>query len=350
MKNIQLILISLIVVILLSGCFGKKKEKMESDGPKFVKVFTVGAHDQIIYKYPATVEASARADLAFEVPGLLMEVSVKGGDKIKEGQVLAKLDPTVYKIAVAKAKAQFEKAQAEVDRNQLLAEKQYISKSSYEKIIANRDMAKADLDAAEKQLKDTILIAPFKGIIAEEPIDNYQNVQAKQKIMLLQNLSEVQIVLNVPSSDILLKRGENSKLTVTLESFPDMQFTAVLRSFSTIADPQTQTYRVVLIMKAPKEAYLLPGMPATVASAPDLEERKNINFLIPVSSVVADEHGKPFVWLVNKNGTSIQKQSIQAGEFTSGGLIVLNGLNSNDMIVSAGATYLAEGMQVRFQK
>lgn len=333
----------------IAGCSWKKRNHIEEDQPRLVSVFVVGEHHGVRYTYPAKVEPNEQVQLAFEVPGLLIKMNVKAGDLVKAGDVLAVLDPRDYEIDLSKAKANFEKAEADVNRNQPLAEKDYISKASFDEFVAKRDIAKADLEAVEKRLSDTHLVAPFSGIIAQDPIDNFQNVQAKQPIMLLYKPELIKIALNVPSADMMFKKEKPSCAKVTIEDLPDREFEAAVRSFSPLADPETQTYRVVLTMKPLADVNILPGMAATVTagSLVDNEELRGTYFSLPSSAVLSDEKGNPFVWIVDPETMEVRKNLIKAGEFMDNVLLVLEGLKKGEVVVNAGGSYLQEGMKVR---
>lgn len=341
-----------LVALCIAGCFGKKEEAPKEETPRLVKTYTVGEEKSVKYTYPGRVEPSEQAELSFEVPGLLTEVKVKASDRVDAGDVLARLDPRNFEIEISKAKADYDRAASDVERNRPLAEKDYISRSSFDRLIATRDMRKATLDAAEKRLADSHLVAPFKGIIADDPMDNFQNVQAKETVMLLHSLVTIEIALNLPSSDLVFRTKRTGDIIVTMEDLPGREFVAKLKSVSSIADPETQTFRVVLTMTPPDDARILPGMAATVTatSVVESEELDKKYISLPAGSVLADELGNPYVWLIDGDVMTVKRKKIKTGELTEGSILVLEGLNKGDTIVTAGGSYLADGMKVRIQQ
>ena len=316
--------------------------------PRLVKTMVVKDRGSVRFTYPAVVDSSERADLSFEVSGLLIEVGVKAGDKVEKGEVVARLDPRNFEISVDGTKAKYETASSDVERNRPLAEKEYISKAAFDRLIAIRDVAKAELDTAEKRLSDAYLRAPFSGIVADEPIDNFQTVQAKERILMLQKIEEVEIVLNVPAGDIVFKNGETSKVLVRFEDVPGREFEATLKSFATVADAETQTYRVKLAMSSPSGVNILPGMAATVSAKGIVESEQMLikEYTLPVYAVLADEKGASYVWLVDERSMTVYRQPVKVSSLTDRNILISEGIKSGDIVVTAGGAYLEEGRNV----
>ena len=349
MKNLVKIVI-LVMCLLIVGC--SEKKEVGEPAPRLVKSVVVKDKSSVRFTYPAIVDSSERADLSFEVSGTLIEVRVKAGHKVERDQVVARLDPREFELSVSGAKAKYETASSDVERNRPLAEKEYISKSSFDRLIAIRDVAKVDLDTAEKKLSDTYLRAPFSGIVAREPIDNFQTVEAKQAILMLQKLKDIEISLNIPAGDIVFKNGEDSRVVVTFEDLPGREFEATLKSFATVADSETQTYRAVLTMPSPSDVNILPGMAAT-ATARGIVETKRFSeeaFSLPVNSVLGDEKGAPFVWLVDEKSMTVYRQPVKTSGLTDASILISGGVKVGDIVVTAGGAYLEEGKKVRIAK
>lgn len=335
--------------IILAGC-GKEKSTQESS--QYVKVFKVEDRKEAVYTYTALTRAAKRAELSFEVDGILIEVLVKSGDTVQANQILAKLDPKEFQYGVDQAKSKYEAAEADLKRNAAMLEKEYISKSYYDRFIVVRDTAKAEYDTALKRLNDTIMRAPFAGIIASKPLDNFQTVRANQPIMSLQDMSNMEIVLNVPSKDLVLKKGDPKDLDieVAFEDVPGKKFKAQLFSFATVADPKTQTYEVVLMMPSPEGINLLPGMSGkvTVKRAIDEQATQHGHYVIPISAIVGDINGMPSVWVVDTQTHRVLKRSIKIGKLSNDWIEVTEGLSAGDVIVELGANKMIDGMTVHY--
>ncbi len=313
-----------------------------------VKVIEISAGDGAVKRdLPATVRASQRANLSFQVPGKLVELPVKDGQEVTKGQLLARLDEADYRISLNAAEAQLNSAKANFERAEELIEKDYVSRSDYDKLKAAFDIASSDYEKAAKALRDTRMKAPFDGAVARVIVDNFQEVQAKQDILSLQNNKLLEVVVNIPENLVLRSKGDaNVELNASLEGIPDKKFPLSVKEFSTDADPETRTYQYVLTIDDTFGENILPGMTAMVnARRTDLAVTGRT--VIPLSALVAGEDSDKRVWTVgadNKVSTSVVTTGNLVG---SDSIAVLSGLNAGDRVVVAGISALIEGMKVK---
>ncbi len=135
---------------------------------------------------------------------------------------------------------------------------------------------------------------------------------------------------------------------VTFQAIPGKAFPATVKEYRTQADADTQTYRVTFTLPAPKEATILPGM--TAAFTPLGEHTQQIvTYDLPVTAVITDGDGNPYVWLVDRDAMTVNKQPVKVGQLTGGKIRVLEGLKTGDEVVTAGGSYLAEGYKIRLR-
>jgi multidrug efflux pump subunit AcrA (membrane-fusion protein) len=121
----------------LSACGGTQEEPPPPP-VRPVKLFTVeGAGGEALRRFPGAISASQRAELSFRVNGTLQKILVKEGDRVKKDQVLARLDPTDYKIRVSDRQATFDKASKNFARAKELIQDGTISQSDYDRVEAN---------------------------------------------------------------------------------------------------------------------------------------------------------------------------------------------------------------------
>jgi len=255
----------LAMVFSFGGC-GKKEEPVKKEVVRPVKTITIQAAGASASRsYPAQVRASRRVDLAFKVAGPLVELPVEEGQDVKRGQLIAKILPRDFKIRLDQAKAKALQAEQQYQRYRDLYAKNQVSKADFDRYKSQRDVAVAQEADAKNALKDTSLKAPFAGIIAKRYVENFEEVQAKQPIVFLQDIRQVEMLINVPESEMSTVRGEiKAKAYAQFPTAPDKRWDLGLKEFSTQADPKTQTYQVVTVMPQPEEINVLPGMTGTV--------------------------------------------------------------------------------------
>jgi len=302
--------------------------------------------------FPGKTRANRRVDLAFKVPGPLVELPVEEGQEIKQGQLIARILPRDFKINLDQAKARSIEAERQYDRYKELYVRKQVSKAEFDRYKASRDVAAAQLEDAQNALKDTYLKAPFDGVVAKRHVENFEEVQAKQPIVFFQDISKIEVLVDAPETVIAtLKHEKKIEATATFAAAPDKKFSLELKEFSTEADPQTQTYQVVLVMDRPKGINILPGMTTTVTGKGTEISDSAGRIVIPAIAVTQDADNKPFVWLLDDKEMTVSKMAVRVGEMAgSAGIVVLEGLSGGEKIVTSGVTKLKEGMKVSIWK
>ncbi len=238
-----------------------------------------------------TISALNTVDVGTQVSGQIAKLYVDFNDKVKKGQVLAELDPTLLQNAVQsatadqmKSEAQYELALQDYNNNKLLHDKALISdfdfktsETNLKTAQANKISADAALARAKLNLDESVIRAPISGIVINRAVEEGQTVAASLSAPTLftiaEDLSNVQITAYVAESDIgSIRKGE--KATFTVAAYPDDTFTGKVD----IVHLQPQTIQnvvnyVVMVDATNKDLKLKPGMTATVTFITD--ERRN---------------------------------------------------------------------------
>ncbi len=304
-------------------------------------------------KYPGKVQAHREVDLAFQVAGPLIELPVRNGEEVTIEQVLARIDPRDFENELNAKKAVLAKAKHDVEKVERLFQSGAANQQEVVDTEAAFDVAEADSKIAEKALEDTYLRAPFGGVIAKSFVENFQNIQAKQPILSLQDVSSVKIEINIPEERVALKLKDRDEfgLIATFDYLPGREFEVELVEFATEADPATQTFAATLAMPAPKDVTILPGMTATITPyRKQLEDDEAAGFAVPIDAVPVDELGTYHIWKIVTDSSgrlSVHRVDVQVGEMVYDDIIILSGLLKGDRIATAGVHLLREGQQVR---
>lgn len=177
----------------LAGC-SEKVQEPEPPASRPVKVFTVeGSVTSSIRRFPGSVDSSQRAELSYRVSGQLQEILVKEGDLVKQGQLLARLDPTDLEIILKDRQAVFDNAESNFKRGKELIADGNISQLDYDKMEANYRTASASLSQAKQNVEYTKLKAPFTGRVAQRLVQNFEEVSSKQAIFQLQSVDQLYV-------------------------------------------------------------------------------------------------------------------------------------------------------------
>ncbi|HET7372117.1 MAG TPA: efflux RND transporter periplasmic adaptor subunit [Gemmatimonadaceae bacterium] len=229
-----------------------------------------------------TLQAVRTVQVGTQVSGQVAQIYVDFNDKVKKGELLARIDPTLQQQAVQDAEAQLEKTQAtlkqaqdEYARNKQLLDAKVITASEFSTVQSNFSVQQASVKSAEialqrakQNLAYTSIYAPIDGVIVERNVDVGQTVAASlsapQLFLIANDLGEMQILASVDESDIgQIKEGQPVQFTV--QSYPNDRFSGTVKQVRLQSTTQDNVvnYTAVIGVKNPN-GKLLPGMTATV--------------------------------------------------------------------------------------
>lgn len=345
---------SLAALVTLTSC--KKEEVVEVEPPpRPIKIYRLeGQVGNTRPDYPGRIKSKKVVELAFEVEGRITDWNVEEGQQVKKDQILSRLDPRDYQAEVEAARARLRLAEAEYRRESKLFASGSGTQRDLDVATRSRDVSRAELRITQKALEDTKLRAIFDGVIARKLVTDFRNVAAREPVLLLQDESIMEVVVDVPERDLAGERTERlnfdewnkrAKPMVQLSALPGRQFAVKLTELATAADPNTRTFRATFVMKKPDNVGMLSGMTAKLVltglltTAPD-------DFLVPAQAVVADAENKPFVWLVDNESMTVSKRPVEVGKVTADQIVVTEGLEGGEAIAMTGVHLLTEGRVV----
>lgn len=341
----------LIPVFILAALVSCSQPSVKEQGPRPVKLTEVTALNVVEKSFSGVVSPDQFSDLAFKMSGPLIALKVDEGQKVRTGQVVAEIDPQDFKWEFEAKKASFQTAQAQLQRAEKLLSKQAISKQEYETTKASFSNAEAAFNYAQNQLEQTKLRAPFDGFIQKKYVENYQKVQAGQGIVCLINPNKLQVQFTMPETSIIYFSSPYT-IYVEFENYKGEMFKAKVKDYVE-ASPDGSGVPVFLYIDDPKfnlEKYKV----AVGFSCRVVLHVENTNFaegavLIPLSAVVANEENSDiYAFVYNTQSQKVERRKItEAGLIGKDDVIVTSGLKAGDRIVTAGATRLVDGQQVK---
>ena len=296
-----------------------------------------------------------------KVAGELIELNVREAMPVKQGDLIARIDPSDFQARVREreaversARAQLEQAQRTLENNRQLLAKSFISQNAFDNAqsgqlvaIANLDAATAQLAQARKALADTAVRAPMSGTVAERFVQPGEKVSPDTRIVSIVDLSLMEIEAPVPSSDIgAVRIGQ--RVTLRVEGIDtDLQGT-ILR----IAPATAQGTRSVPIYIGleNREARLPAGLFAQGSLA---VERRDAAIVVP-EAAVRDAAGRSFVYLIDGDRLAertvtlgMRNPSARAPNGSIGAVEVTAGLKAGERIVAVNLGALRAGSPVR---
>ncbi|MBM6551102.1 efflux RND transporter periplasmic adaptor subunit [Marinomonas ostreistagni] len=349
------ILIALSTLVLLTGC-SDQDAAPEQEIIRPVKLYNIDATDAVsIRHFPAELQASDEADLAFRVGGQITKLNVREGQRVERGELLASLDPTDYQLQVELSQANYKLAKAQFDRVKTMLASNATSKSQFDEAKANLDQTENALENAQNQLKYTELRAPYDAVIASLDIENYEYVGASQTILHIQNIEQMDVEFQIPERLVanIQKVALEYHPKVTIDAVPGRVFEGKYKEHRTAPDTTTKSYDATLSLLNPDKTdiNLLPGMTATVDIDISAISGQPSHILVPVEAVMnkLDEDGNSHsvVWVYDNEAGTVSPRPVKLGDMTQDSIEILSGLNGGEQIVAAGVNSLTADMKVR---
>lgn len=302
---------------------------------------------ELVTTQPGTAEAFYEADLGAKVSGYVGELLVDIGDRVKTGQVLARI--TVPELIQARNAAAAEVAadESEHERIAMLAERNSVTQRALTEAKSRLDTARARQAEVEAQMAYATIEAPFDGVVTARTIDPgdmvYQASSPKggdQPLLRVAEVDKIRLKTYIPERESAwVDVGDPA--TVAFDALAGRVFTGQVARTAQALDPATRTLLVEIDLPN-ADGRIRPGYYGQARVV--LETRANA-LAIP-STAVRFDGGAPFVYTVGA-GDSARRTPIEIGLNTAGWTEVTSGLSSNERVVMGGADGLTDGASVR---
>lgn len=375
------------VAVIFVGCH--RKDAASERQP--IAVRTVAAqvtHETDDIRYSGIVAPDTQVDLAFRVVGYVQQIGAAGGRELQEGDfvpagfVLAKLRPTEYETRVgyaqsvaadaaasltalqaqlSEAEAALAQAAGDFERAQVLFSERALAKDGFDAADARLKTATARRDAMAAQipaqrariegaaaqqkeaslaLSDTVLTAPFPGVVIAKRIARGSLVAAGTPAFVIADTRTAKVSFGVP--DLALSSFKpGGILAVSAEAIPDREFRGRISAVSPAADPVSRVFAVeVAIPNAAQQLKI--GMIATVIVKSHREPVRAPS--IPLAAVVKSPNGYG-VYTVENNRARLRPVTL--GEVKGNAVVITAGLNPGQQVVATGGLQLADGEEVK---
>ncbi|WCM23652.1 efflux RND transporter periplasmic adaptor subunit [Paraburkholderia bryophila] len=354
-----IVLAAVASVLALSAC--TKSATQVAEPPKPVKTEVVGAEKALAStdSFVGTLRARQRSDLSFEAAGRVVAILVDVGDRVRAGQVLARLDESPARWRLNKAEADRAAAAATVverrtqlQQQEALALDKIISQTALESAraagqLAQSQLATADaaLATARRDLAFTHITAPFDGEIVARLTQPFSDAAPGQAILQIQAGNALEVVAMLPDSiAATLSSGASAQGKSDTESFP-----ITLERLSARSDNGSL---VQAIFHVPQSGAASKHLRSGGVVSVELPNRNALNAItVPAPAVMwGDKPGQATVFVMDQAG-KLQRRTVQAGTAVqpAGRVTVSQGLTAGDRVVVAGTAFLHEGQLAHAQ-
>lgn len=301
-----------------------------------------------------TLQARRAAAMRAEVQGAVLEMAVEQGQKVKKGQLLARIEDTslqnqliAARTAVRVARNGVQVARAEEQRNRKLSDEGVITKRDLERAVLARNQAQAQLSEAEarlalaqQQLSRTRIRAPFDGVVSERHASAGDIVQPGTPLYTVIDPTSMRLEASVPASQLsLLKPG--ARVDFNVGGYGERTFAGRIERINPAVDPSTGQVRLYVTLPN-SEQTLLTGLFAEGRVA--ALQRQAL--AVPVS--VVDSRAEPPTVLRVRNG-QVERVPVTLGmtDTLAGQVELRSGVRQGDLLLRGSAKDLAVGTRVR---
>lgn len=353
------------LVFALSGC--REDEPEQETVIRGLKTHRIeNVERSTIRRFPAVLEPAEINVLAFEVGGKLGAFDLDVGQRLKEGDLVAKLDPTSLELQVENAQAGVAQAQSAAQnaadtliRQQELFDRGATTKVSVDDARTNAETAAASLvqaqkalETAEEDLGKSEIRAPFDGVVNSVEVQSYATVAAGTAIASIYSPAGFEVSFSV-NFDTVNQLVVGTPAKVRLADRPDIELDAVVSEIGSRADAVSSFPIVLNLMET--DDLLKAGMAVEASISFPLPAAEG--FTLPLTAAIKDgkngDPGKPGtpgklgVYVYDPETSTVKRRQVTVGGIRENSIVIIEGLNEGDLVASAGVSFLKEGQQVK---
>jgi len=345
--------ITIAPALLLVAC--QREAETAAPAARPVRTITVEKRTAgVPLSFSGRIEAEDEVALAFRISGRLLESNGKLGDRVQPGQVMARLESQNELNALRQAQAGLAAAQGQLtqarnhfDRQETLLAQGWTTRANYDVATQARQTAQSQVDAAEAQLKTahdlvsfTELTADAPGVITAIGPSAGEVVQAGQMMFRLARQEGRDAVFDVPAQ-LIRSAPSDPQITVSLADDPTVTARGRVREVAAQANAVTRTFEVKVGLTEPPPAMRLG---ATVIGR--LETNAGPIIEIPATALTRSNQ-QPAVWIVDPASRTVSMRNVDVLRFEQAKVVVSQGLDSGEIVVTAGVQALHPGQKIR---
>lgn len=328
----------LAILFLASGCEEKDKEVAVS--PIKIKTMVVNQDStQIPRTYVGAIESEQSIPMVFPLGGEITEIYVHNGQKVKKGQIIAKVNETTAKSMHESALATLRQAEDGYERLKTVHEGGGISDVRWVQMETDLEKARQAEISSREQLEKCVIYALMDGVVTGMEWNVGETLRPTEVFALLINMDRLRVKFSVPEKEVCnIQPGDLA--TATVPALGDCRIDLKISDKNLNANPMGHTYKVNgAVTNCECKESLLPGMVAKVQT----NSSGISGIVIPSECVMTREDGL-CVWL--NAGGKAHRKTIEVGDYVKNGVMVRSGLANGDKIITQGYHKLYEGAVV----
>ena len=335
-------------IIGLSGTISAEKERMAVEKKEAIakerpaaNVVLLDVKPGTIYdriNLPGVIEPGERLSLLSKLHGMVIEVEVNEGDKVTKGQVIARIDPADFRIALDKARATYELAAANQKRLSALFDEELISKAEFDKLDAEVKTSRAALENAELMFSRCEITAPISGVVRRLDAKEGLLLSVSDPVAEILQIDKVKAVVGIPESDVALVRNIKD-VTLTIQALDNKEMVGRTHFLASSPENGARLYRLELAIDN-HDNMILPGM---FFRAQIIKKTFTDTVAVPLYTVIKREN-RQFVY-VEENGVA-RLRPVELGIIEDWKVQITDGLSIGSRVVVEGHRDIDDGHEL----
>jgi membrane fusion protein (multidrug efflux system) len=320
----------------------KNKERVETNAgvkPTNVKTLTLFATtltEHIVAN--GTTQAIRDVTYSAEVPGRIEHLPVKLGDRIRKGQVLARIDFATLKAQAEQAETSYGLAKSTYERLSTLKDENIISQQRIDEARSNMESAESGLAIADANVKKAVVRSTYKGIVGAKLAEKGEFVNPGTPLFIVVDYSTIVVEARLPETQVA-HINRNADVEVRIEALKKT-FEGKVDTLIPTADKASKTFTLRVKIDNPDHEILI-GMSATVRI--DAVEHKDV-LAVPQSAVIEEKSSRSV--FVAEKGVA-RRREVRLGPVQGDQVVLLEGVKEGEELIVVGQRDLEDGKPIR---
>lgn len=335
-------LLASVSMLSMTACGNRNQEAHEV---QTVKIDTVRTADEQTYlQYPGKVKAAQDISLAFRVSGTIRKIFVEDGARVRQGQLLAELDPTDYQVQLDATEAEYKQIKGDAERVMALYRENGTTPSANDKAVYGLKQITAKYQHHKDQLAYTRLYAPFGGFVQKRLFDAHETVGAGMPVLSMIGGGMPEVEINLPAAEYI-RREQFSDYSCTFDIYPGKVYPLKLISITPKANPN-QLYTMRLQLEAEGNPLPSPGMNTMVTIRCSKEQQQRLS--VPGGALLQKD-GKSQVFVYNPADGKVEMREVTLVRLLGNGsyLVSTDRLKPGELVVASGVHHIEDGEAVK---
>ena len=349
----RFVLLALIVLIfILKGVItdanktitANKENEIKTEKPPVNAVTLVLSPTMITDRInlPGSIEPWTRLKFLSKIGGSIEEVLVTEGDHVKKGDILARIEDVDYRIALDRAKAAYNLAKDDFERDKAIYQKGVIPTATLDINRTKMQTTKADYDTAVLMLSRTVVTSPMDGVIKQLDAKVGLQLAVGDPIAVILDIDKVKAIIGIPESDVTAVRKLDT-VNLTIQALDDKKIQASIHFLSPAPNTTARLYNLELKIDNSDNA-VLPGM---FVRADIIKNQIDNCVAIPFYSVIS-RNDQQYVY-IEQNSLAVKKE-VSLGIMENWMVQVTTGLTFDDKLIIEGHRDVEDGQKIKIIK